>query len=326
MKQACTQHFGSIVQTRELQAGDATMAAINALALKALTPDDVAVFSLDICNDQIDKHHSRFPHDELTRINAMIPGRPFMERHDLRGTLPRGTFFRSQLASHDGMLSVRPDVFMLRTEENKDFIANIEGGVYRETSIGIAFMRPECSICGKDIRECRHIPGRDYDGAMCHYVMHDVREVIEGSIVPAGSQGTKIVAAMRAALSQTGDLLDSLDTKEERPYPSEHACRLRQPSDFEADSFRSMSRDHEGKKYRAIFGKLTGEDKTVDQAFRYGIDTWSAVQARQHCADHGGSFEAATGAKPPMNAKAFLSVHSKIVSVLASRHYKGETP
>lgn len=209
MKPLCRPAFGAIVATRELQASDSTMAAINALTLRALTPEQVAVFSLDICNDQIDKHNSRFPQEELQRINSMIPGRPFMERHDLRGTLPRGTFFRSQLSSHDGMISVRPDVFILRTEDNDGFIANIEGGVYRETSIGISFAFPQCSICSKDLRECRHVPGREYEGAQCHYAMRDVKEVIEGSVVPAGSQGTKFVAAMRASLGEYGEVFEA---------------------------------------------------------------------------------------------------------------------
>src|SRR5690606_20140793 len=74
----------------------------------------------------------------------------------------------------------------------------IEGGVYRETSIGFAFQRPECSVCGKDLRTCDHVPGRTYGDKQCHFVMHDVVEVIEGFVVPAGSQGTGFVAQQRA--------------------------------------------------------------------------------------------------------------------------------
>ncbi len=88
---------------------------------------------------------------------------------------------------------MRPDVYVLRTKENADFILNIEGGVYRETSIGFSFKTPECSVCQRDLRTCDHVPGRNYGEALCHYVMRDVLEVIEGSVVPAGSQGTGFV-------------------------------------------------------------------------------------------------------------------------------------
>ena len=175
--------------------GDALLAQINSFALRPLATDEFVVFTMDLCHNQMDRHFSRFPDEELEKINRMVPGRPLMERHDLRGTLPRGTFFRSALHSDEarGRLSVRPDVYVLRTPDNESFILNIEGGVYRETSIGFSFRTPECGICGKDLRTCDHVPGRTYGDAVCHYVMRDVLEVIEGSVVPTGSQGTVFV-------------------------------------------------------------------------------------------------------------------------------------
>ena len=170
---------------------------VNKLTLRPLDRDEFAVFTMDLCNNRIDAHYSRFPVDELESINEMVPGRPFMERHDTRGTLPRGTFFRSRLHEEPerDYVSVRPDVYVLHTEDNKDLIANIEGGVYRATSIGFSFMRPECSICHKDIRSCDHVPGRTYGDESCHYIMHDVISVLEGSVVFSASQGTGFVAA-----------------------------------------------------------------------------------------------------------------------------------
>jgi len=77
------------------------------------------------------------------------------------------------------------------------------------------------------------------------------------------------------------------------PYPSEHACRLRDPADFQDGSFRRTSREHEGKTYSVIMGKLKGETTMTDQAFRYPKDTWDTDEARSHCDDHDGTFEAA---------------------------------
>lgn len=81
------------------------------------------------------------------------------------------------------------------------------------------------------------------------------------------------------------------------PYPHEHACRLRDPGDFQEDSFRRTEREHEGKKYSVIMGKLKGQDTMTDQAFRYPKDTWEESEAKSHCTDHDGSFEAASGAE-----------------------------
>jgi len=187
---------GRLVSARAMagdEAAEERDGAVNRYALRALDPAEYAVFTLDLCNNQIDRHFSRFPEEELARINDLVPGRPLMERHDLRGSLPRGRFFRSALHVKGDVVSVRPEVYVLRTAENADFILNIEGGVYRETSIGFSFRTPECSVCGKDLRTCDHVPGRAYGGETCHFIMREVLEVAEGSVVSAGSQGTGFV-------------------------------------------------------------------------------------------------------------------------------------
>jgi HK97 family phage prohead protease len=78
-----------------------------------------------------------------------------------------------------------------------------------------------------------------------------------------------------------------------RPYPEEHACRLRDPSDFKADSFRRTKRKHEGKEYSIIMGKLKNDDTMTEQAYRYKKDVWTEKEAKKHCDDHDGEFEAA---------------------------------
>lgn len=188
---------GALVASRCSPGENGVLADVNRFALRPLAVDEFAVFTLDLCHNQIDRHFSRFPDEELEKINVMTPGRPLMERHDLRGSLPRGTFFRSHVAREGDRATVRPDVYVLRTRDNEDFILNIEGGVYRETSIGFSFETPECSICGKDLRACDHVPGRTYGDVQCHYIMRNVLEVIEGSVVPSGSQGTGFVALQR---------------------------------------------------------------------------------------------------------------------------------
>ena len=77
------------------------------------------------------------------------------------------------------------------------------------------------------------------------------------------------------------------------PYPNEHACRLREPGQFQEDSFRRMSRESNGKQYHIVAGRLKGKESLIEQAYRYPIDTWQANEARQHCQKHKGRFEPA---------------------------------
>jgi len=86
-----------------------------------------------------------------------------------------------------------------------------------------------------------------------------------------------------------------LDEIELKPFPNEHACRLRNPDDFEEDSFRRITRTSRGKKYSVIMGKLDGEENMTEQSYRYNKDVWDADDAKDHCGDHDGTFEPASG-------------------------------
>jgi len=78
-----------------------------------------------------------------------------------------------------------------------------------------------------------------------------------------------------------------------KPYPNEHACRLRNPDDFEEGTFRRTTRTSDGKKYSVIMGRLEGEDTLTEQAYRYDREVWEEGEAKTHCKDHDGTFEPA---------------------------------
>lgn len=81
----------------------------------------------------------------------------------------------------------------------------------------------------------------------------------------------------------------------EMPFPNEHACRIRQPGDFQKESFRRITRPADGKDLDIIIGRLKGKTTTTTQAFRYPKGQWEVSQARKHCTDHKGiMFEPAT--------------------------------
>ena len=75
---------------------------------------------------------------------------------------------------------------------------------------------------------------------------------------------------------------------------TEHGCRLKDPNAFQANSFRSMDRNHEGKPYRVVVGKLKGESAMTEQSYLYPTADWTAAAAKNHCTNHGGiAFETA---------------------------------
>jgi len=66
------------------------------------------------------------------------------------------------------------------------------------------------------------------------------------------------------------------------PFENLHACRIRDPEDFDKDSFRASTQDADGKPIQLIVGRLIGESGTTLQSFRYPKDSWSVAQARKH--------------------------------------------
>ncbi|HUW08773.1 MAG TPA: hypothetical protein VM537_03545 [Anaerolineae bacterium] len=84
------------------------------------------------------------------------------------------------------------------------------------------------------------------------------------------------------------------------PLPNEHSCRIRDPGDFQEGSFRRIQGGtkggkgpRDGKRLSIIIGRLKGETSTTTQTFRYPVGTWTEAQAREHCKENGGRFEAA---------------------------------
>ena len=72
------------------------------------------------------------------------------------------------------------------------------------------------------------------------------------------------------------------------PYQNEHSCRLRDPGDFQAGSFRRIKRGRSGQKkpdgrpLAIIIGKLKGKTTTTTQAYRYPTADWTEAAARKH--------------------------------------------
>jgi hypothetical protein len=67
------------------------------------------------------------------------------------------------------------------------------------------------------------------------------------------------------------------------PYPSEHAARLRDPGDFQADSFR---RKELAPGVNAILGRLEGETTMTMQAVRFDKDAFSVDEAKAWCKEN----------------------------------------
>jgi len=86
-------------------------------------------------------------------------------------------------------------------------------------------------------------------------------------------------------------------TKEEyeKPYPNEHACRLKDPDNYEKFARKNCAAKHDGKCIDHIYGIKEGKSEL--QAMRYDKEIWTEGDARSHCKDKEGTFEPAAKKK-----------------------------
>lgn len=80
-----------------------------------------------------------------------------------------------------------------------------------------------------------------------------------------------------------------------KPYPNEHAARVKDPGAFQEGSFRSKALKGG---VRIIIGRLKGETTTTTQSYRFAADKYTAAEAKAWLKEHDvkySAFEAATG-------------------------------
>jgi hypothetical protein len=71
----------------------------------------------------------------------------------------------------------------------------------------------------------------------------------------------------------------------QEPYPNEHAARMKNPDDFEADSFRNKTLPGKAG-VRIVMGKLKGETAMTTQAYRFAADSFTPEQAKKWLKDN----------------------------------------
>ena len=75
------------------------------------------------------------------------------------------------------------------------------------------------------------------------------------------------------------------------PYENYHAC-LVNPNITQI--LGTQTRKHDGKTYQVRIGRAKGKTTgSAERSYLYPKSQWTAAQARAHCKDHGGTFEAA---------------------------------
>lgn len=153
--------------------------------------NDIYIRSLRLVSDDVNDHGGRFPREEHARVCELLVDSPVLIGHD-RSRLPVARNFAARCLADGGRRWVQTWFYWIRGPLGDRLASDIDGGVVKEGSIGFEFRRPQCSICGLDIRTCDHVPGRDYTGesgaaVTAHYEYRDIVRILETSLVYRGA-------------------------------------------------------------------------------------------------------------------------------------------
>ena len=91
-------------------------------------------------------------------------------------------------AAGDGYCWLKGWAYLLRTEKNADLIAEIEGGIKKEVSVGCSVAKRVCSVCGADEGCCHHVRGQMYDSQLCFTELKEPTDAYEWSFVAVPAQ------------------------------------------------------------------------------------------------------------------------------------------
>lgn len=188
---------------KSMEAGDADMAAINAIALEPLDKGDVYTFEVVACDNDIDRDFERFDEKALGQLAELFVGKTVIKDHSPRADNQFARVYAAEVEDADGETSdglplkqLVVKCYTLDNEANSQVIAEIKGGIKKEVSVSFMPESVTCSICGIDRRKawCEHRWGKEYDGEACHFTLSDISDAYELSFVAIPAQrgaGTK---------------------------------------------------------------------------------------------------------------------------------------
>lgn len=161
---------------------------INALAKAELTAEQVYVFSLRLCDDQVDRDGEKFDTEALPELSRLFLGKTGILDHRWSAEGQVARIFETQVIREKDVSFIKAWAYIRRGGRGDEIIADIEAGIRKEVSVGCAMGRAVCSICGGDYGTCGHQKGHSYDGQVCCAILREPMDAYEFSFVAVPAQ------------------------------------------------------------------------------------------------------------------------------------------
>ncbi|MBQ7218119.1 MAG: hypothetical protein IJS27_01340 [Ruminococcus sp.] len=185
---------------KNMSAPDITdeMALVNTYSRRELSPEEVYLFTVALCDNDIDRDNERFTVESLFALEKLFVGKTGIIDHDPTAKNQKARIISCKVESVEGRkTALGDDLFRLtarayirRTEANAELIDQIEAGIVKEVSVGCSVEKTVCSVCRNDMRSpaCTHIKGRVYSGERCFGELCEPTDAYEFSFVAVPAQ------------------------------------------------------------------------------------------------------------------------------------------
>ena len=171
------------------------LAQINAWSRRELKAEEVYAFAVKLCDNEVDRDWERFPAATLEELAPLFAGKSGLFDHQWSAREQTARIYRTEVVREARLTGagepycyLKGYAYLLRTEGNRELIAEIEGGIKKEVSVGCAVERAVCSICGQDIHTCPHEKGEEYGGQRCWADLVGATDAYEWSFVAVPAQ------------------------------------------------------------------------------------------------------------------------------------------
>lgn len=177
---------------------EAELELIGQFARKKLNADELYTFSLILCDNEIDRDSEKFTVSALHTLAKLFVGKTGIFDHNMKSKDQTARIYAAEVmtdpqrktADGEDYTYIKAKAYMVRTEKNKDLIAEIDAGIKKETSVGCCIKDISCSICGRNIKTegCEHQKGKVYGGKLCCYLLSEPTDAYEWSFVAVPAQ------------------------------------------------------------------------------------------------------------------------------------------
>ena len=185
---------------------------INTYTRRTLTADEVYVFTVVLCDNDVDRDGERFTVESLFALEKLFVGKTGIFDHDPSAKNQTARIISCKVeniasrvtATGDEYFCLKARAYLPRTEGNAELIAALDSGIVKEVSVGCAVGKILCSICGEEIGLCPHRKGETYGGKLCCGELSDPYDAYEWSFVAVPAQ--KNAGVTKTAYGKENDM------------------------------------------------------------------------------------------------------------------------